>query len=212
MPGVVALELLFGDDRRVLGELVSRLPGLRRLDLSRNGFRTPSILPIVEELGRIEHLVLPSLRSEDDLQHVRRLLERYPGLEITVSRMYVANPSEPRLHVLAPRIWREDYRRDEVLRIRPPDTHVVLTSLIGALAPAWDTLPADARAAWVEFWMFVEEAPFEDEDDVLRPFDTVTLLRAFESIPDEIRCAEVVHELRAQPLPPTVRITRDRTW
>ena len=231
MPSVTTVDLALGfaqgRRRRALCALLNpRLfPAVRTLDLSRNEYEYPTGLernqPVfgfideIEGFDRIRELVLPSLRGDDHLRAAEALLVRFPDLHIRVARSYAfAPPSSDRLRVAAPRPWPapDTISSRHALRVEGADTELALRTIIDELEAAFDTLPADARAAWVAFWELVDSLPDEDDPNTASRFDAETLLRAMASLPDEWRCTEVARHLRANPKVEGVLLSRYWNW
>ena len=225
---------------------VGGIAGLRHLDLSRNEPHYPpssvpgappnvDIYPLLRWLptGRLRTLRLPSLRAPHQVALLGEVVERAPNLEVTIARTYemhqavLANVAHPRLHLPTPFQWMpgDTLSSREALTITvPTEEHgddVSLTSLIDRLEAQWTELPPNARTAWLEFWDFLAELPWEDEagHDVMKMFPAATLLTAVEPLDDFIpysgtggHWAQLAEKLRSAELPAGTMVSVRRYW
>lgn len=219
---------------------------LRHLDLSRNEPHYPpsrvpasppnvDVYPLVRWLptARLRTLRMPSLRAPHQVALLGEAIELAPQLEVTIARTYqmhqavLANVAHPRLHLPTPFAWLpgDTLSSREALTITVPTEEygddVSLTSLIDRLEAQWDELPPNARTAWLEFWDFLAELPWEDEagDDVTKMFPASTLLTAVEPLDDYIpysgiggHWAQLAEKLRSAELPPDAELSIRRYW
>lgn len=151
-------------------------PALRILDISRN---VPSpydppprpialdFLAAVEDLDRFERIRIPQLTAE----HAPALLEiltEHPRLVIELARLYASiEVSHPRLILPVPRVWPAHPHGRDALTVDVPggiyDTELALSSLVRDLEAQFDGMTAEAQAAWIAFWQFLDELGWEDE-------------------------------------------------
>lgn len=208
MPNIVEVQLDFGanQDLSALASLFrpQRLPALRRLELAPNEVperQSPycslacGFVASIEVRDQITHLSLPSVRSDDDVAHVRALLSSMPGIvELSIGRRYAcfdthhAGLDHPAIVLPPRRSWPPE---------RPPGGHNTLTRArvtfsdgVGfALYYPWylegverdfDDLAEPVQRAWCELWPVLAE--LEATADPLRAlrFPAATLARALQ--------------------------------
>jgi hypothetical protein len=249
IPGLVELDLLLdgddvddnetGDDPQIIA-ILDELPALRVLDLSRNEPSYPpregdGIYPFVRwlPLGRIERLRLPSLRTRTQIASLGETIDHAPATQFEIARTYdqhvatLASVGHPRLALPAPFVWPppDTMSSREALTITVPTEEygddVSLTQLIDCLETQFATLPPNARAAWIDFWTFLADLPWEDKDGhaVTRMFPATTLLTALEPLDDFIpssgvggHWAQLAEKLRSAELPPEAVVGIRRYW
>jgi hypothetical protein len=249
IPALAALDLVLdgddaddnetGYDPRVLAT-IDELPALRELDLSRNEPGYPprggeGIYPFVRwlPLQRIERLRLPSLRTPQQIALLGETVELSPATQFEIVRTYdqhvgaLATVGHPRLTLPVPFVWppRDTLSSREALTITVPTEEygddVSLTQLIELLEPQFATLPPNARQAWLAFWTFLSDLPWEDGDNhvVTRMFPAATLLTALEPIDDFIPSpgvrgawAQLAEKLRSAELPTEASVSVRRYW
>jgi len=222
-------------------------PSLRHLDLSRNEpIYPPQATPTVDvypfartlPLARLQTLRLPSLRAPHQTSLVQQMLDDAPALEIAIARTYThhhtvvwglwhAGALHPRLRLPTPREWppRDMLSSREALTITVPTEEygddVSLTGLIERLEDQFDDLPPNARTAWLAFWSFLSELPWEDDQghDVTKPYPAAALLTALEPLDDFVaysgtagQWAQLAEKLRAAELPPEAVVQVRRYW
>jgi len=227
---------------RCLDPRVAR--ALRHLDLSRNEPTYPpqatpnvDVFPFARTLplARLQTLRLPSLRAPHQTSLVQQMLDDTPTLEIAIARTYMHHhavvsglwPLHPRLRLPTPREWPPGdlLSSREALTITVPTEEygddVSLTSLIDQLEVQFDDLPPNARAAWLAFWTFLSELPWEDDQGriVTKPYPAAALLTALEPLDDFVaysglggHWAQLAEKLRAAELPPGAVVQVRRYW
>ncbi len=138
-----------------------RLPGVRRLGLSRQEPNEPLELRRLSDLelaSQLVHLELPALRSHADVVAVELAADRMPNLrELVIARAYMRFGDRrvelARANVLHPVAWPWppiDELDGRALNIH---THTAtLPPLIDALELLDDQLPSDVRATWFRIW------------------------------------------------------------
>jgi hypothetical protein len=225
---------------------LSAIRELRHLDLSRNEPHYPpssipgaqpnvDVYPLLRWLPtrRLRTLRLPSLRTPQQVALLGVAIDAAPDLEVTIARTYqvhrpvLANVAHARLHLPTPFEWMpgDTLSSREALTITVPTEEygddVSLTSLIDRLEAQWPELPPNARTAWLEFWDFLAELPWEDEvgHDVMKMFPAATLLTAVEPLDDFIpysgtggHWAQLAEKLRSAELPPGTMVSIRRYW
>jgi hypothetical protein len=232
--GVTHLDFQFADPHAYGAELPSidklvaavnprAFPALRILDLSRNvapRWSQPAhpvaleFLAAVEELARFERIRLPAI-SNDSARVLVELLERYPQLVIEIARIYEAlDVHHPRLHVPVPRVWPAQPHSRDALIVAKYGEELSLSTLVDDLEEQFDAMRPEAQAAWIAFWSFLAELPWEDElgNPIQKQLSARTLGTALDALDGNRRGDTVVAALRAANLAPEAMVTISRYW
>jgi hypothetical protein len=218
---------------------IERFPMLRRLDLSHNepGFCDPPnnlggavpVFRFVRNLAvarQLTHLRLPSLRSEAQQRDVQAALDRMPGLvELQIARNHghavnlrhaTASVSLPPAVAWPPL---DSLHTRDGLWIKLPGAHGYDVDVRGAvklMESSYAKLPSAARAAWDDFWDFLDGLYWEDEagNTVELPFCAAVLVRALEpaDLSDHRRWTELREALHAAAFAPSANLVIHRYW
>ena len=234
-----------GYDMAILAAVAS-FSRIEHIDLSRNEPHYPpssvpnappnvDVYPLARWLlGRnLRTLRMPSLRTPQQSALLHQVLELAPALEVSIARTYsmhqpvLATVAHPRVHLPTPFEWMpaDTLSSREALTITVPTEEygddVSLTSLIDRLEAQWSELPPNARTAWLEFWDFLADLPWEDEagHDVNKMFPAATLLTAVEPLDDFVpysgtggHWAQLAEKLRSAELPEGTNVGVRRYW
>jgi hypothetical protein len=249
LPDLETLDLVLGRSdcednetgfRLHIVEMLHAIPTLRHLDLARTEPGYPRHRPLVDVYPLVRWLPdhvrsvrLPALREPDQVAALGAAIEHARSLEVTIARAYRSfahvwqDVGHDRLHLPVPFWWpsRETTSSREALSITLPTEEygddLSLVSLIDLLEAQFETLPAAVRAAWRDFWEFVDDLPWEDAGGkpITRPFPAATLLTAVEPL-DDIRpstgeaggWAQLAEKLRAAELPGDAAVSIRRYW
>jgi hypothetical protein len=219
---------------------------LRHLDLSRNEPHYPpsrdpamplnvDVYPLLRWLptSRLRTLRMPSLRAPHQVALLGEAIDLAPALEVTIARTYemhqavLETVAHARLHLPTPFAWLpgDTLSSREALTITVPTEEygddLSLTSLIDRLEAQWSEMPPNARTAWLEFWDFLADLPWEDQagHDVMKMFPAATLLTAVEPLDDYIpysgasgTWAQLAEKLRSAELPEGTNVSVRRYW
>src|SRR5262249_40176972 len=138
---------------------------------------------------QLERIRLPSLRSDQQLGELRAIQTRVPDAAIELARAYTGSLAPPEgVTAPPPRPWppRDQVHGRDALTIeiagQPYGEDVDLGSAVDEMEAAFDTMTADCRDAWVEFWEFLADLGWEDADgnDIVLRFPSKVLLRALD--------------------------------
>jgi len=176
--------------------LASRLPALRRLDLSRNERHRGHVFELLRRhplVAQLAWLRVPSLRNDADLGAVEAVLARMPAdAELSVARAYAGcttRPPSSRITMPSAWPWPPDGLPGRVAIAIPGDPFGETVDLRGAikvLERAFERLAEPARAAWIELWQLISDLPepgaLTDPTDNARHFSGDALALALESL------------------------------
>jgi hypothetical protein len=249
VPHLDTIDLLLGESDREdnetgvrthIIEMLHTLPALRHLDLARNEPTYPRRRPLPIDTfrlvrwlpGAIRTVRLPAFREPDQVTALGEAIELRRELHVAVARAYRQlahvwqDVSHERLHLPTPFWWpsREMTSPREALTITlPTEEHgddVSLVSLIDLLDAQFATLPPAARAAWRDFWEFVDDLRGRSARGVItRSFPAATLLTAVEPLDDIAPSnaqvgpwAQLAETLRSADLPADAGVSIRRHW
>src|SRR5262249_11409135 len=150
----------------------------------------------------------------------------HPEATIELARAYCGSPAPPKgIAAPPPRPWppRDQVHGRDALSIevagQPYGEDVDLGSAVDHMDDDFDTLPAECRAAGIEFWEFLADLGWEDTDgsDIVLQFPSIVLVRALASLDlsDRARWADLramLQRAQALGLPETVSIKRYWGW
>lgn len=198
-------------------------PALRILDLSRNvapRWNQPAqpvalaFLAAVEQLARFERIRVPAI-ANDAAQALVELLERHAQLVIEIARLYQPlDVHHPRLLVPVPRVWPAQPHSRDALIVSKYGDELSLSTLVDDLEEQFDTMRPEAQAAWIAFWAFLDDLPWEDDqgNTIARELSARTLGMALEALSGNRRGDTVTAALREANLAPDATVTISRYW
>ncbi len=198
-------------------------PALRTLDVSRNvapRWNQPAnpialeLIAGVEDLARFEKVRLPAI-TNDRATDLVAILERHPNLVFELARTYeTLEVSHPRLLVPTPRVWPAQPHSRDALIVSKYGDELSLSTLVDDLEEQFDAMRPDAQAAWIAFWSFLAELPWEDDQGktVYGQLSAGTLLTALEALHGNRRGDTVAAALREASLAPDATVTISRYW
>lgn len=232
--GVTHLDFQFADPHAYGAELptIDKLvavvnprafPALRILDVSRNvapRWSQPAqpialeFLSAVEGLARFERIRVPAI-SNDSARVLVEILERHPQLVIEVARIYEAlDVRHPRLLVPVPRVWPAQPHSRDALIVAKYGEELSLSTLIDDLEEQFDAMGREPQAAWIAFWAFLADLPWEDDHGnvIHKELSARTLQTALEALDGNRRGDTVAAALREANLGPDAMVTISRYW
>ena len=204
---VHTLDFKFDGDRPTANMLISpsRFPKLRRVSFERE---EPGGVRLFERLGtlgvgeQITHLVLPSLRTPDQVELVQAAIDRMPMLrEVKIARAYACHPQPQLRHATARVLLAEPFPWPPRETLDPNRVIVVdgcpadLEELIDALESQYGDLSTEHQATWYRFFQrlyALEESPVR-LGPTEHAFAALDLSRAL----DNLRLGAHNEELRA---------------
>lgn len=198
-------------------------PALRTLDISRNvapRWNQPArpialeMLAAVEDLARFENIRLPAI-TNDSAAALVQVLERHPHLHFELARTYeTLEVTHPRLVVPTPRVWPAQPHSRDALIVEKHGDELALSTLVDDLEEQFDAMRPDAQAAWIAFWSFLAELPWEDEqgNTIYGQLAAQTLLTALEALHGNRRGDTVAAAIREANLAPDATVTISRYW
>jgi hypothetical protein len=188
-PRVTDLDFAYGVDGEVREPsrviTAKQLPALRTLDLSRNeraygtferrrrhqcSFDFYDAFQHFDEamLAGIVALKLPAPRSDEDVDVIRRVLDRMPRIEqLEIVRRYPHGPHVALAHPTAtiivppPSSWLPPEMFGYEARLLVEDVKVPLAEAVLAMEEHYAQLPEPARRAWDGLWSRIEQPQFE---------------------------------------------------